>query len=327
MANLIDFISVVIPLYNKENHIQRAIRSVLAQSYPYFEIVVVDDGSTDNSFESANRIEDERLRILRQSNGGVSLARNRGVSESQYDLVAFLDADDEWLPEFLESIFELKTQFPDADVFGSSFYTLNEDGSIRLPRSSPLFKKDWKGIIPNYIDTLQAESPFNSSSFAVRKQIFESIGGFPIGVKYGEDSDTWIRLSFISKIAYINTPLSIYHRETENRACVISREPLEVDYPVKELKRHLQLGELPEQQRQSAIEFIAKFHLSLAKTHLYLGNTDKAKELILSCEGTKKYFLKKNWLLFCAFFPPVILNSLIKIKHNAINPLFHVNDK
>lgn len=318
-------ISVVIPLYNKESEIQRAIRSVLAQTYPNFEVIVVNDGSTDNSLEQVQKITDPRVRIILQENQGVSSARNNGVAQAKSEWIAFLDADDEWNPEFLESIMRLRTQFPDADVLGSSYYIQNTDGTLSLPLSSTLFSENWQGIITNYLEIVNICPPFDSSSFAVSKQVFESIGGFAIGVPFGEDIDIWIRLSLRSKMAYINKPLSIYHREAENRACLIYGKSLDVFYPVKTMTQYLHSGKIPEPQRQSAIEFIAKYNLPLAQSHLYYGNAKKALELILSCRGTRKHFIKMYWLYFCALIPPVLLNSLIKIKHNFINPLFRIS--
>jgi glycosyltransferase involved in cell wall biosynthesis len=320
-------ISIVIPLYNKEKSISRTLRSVLDQTEQRFELIVVNDGSTDNSASVTQSLL-VNGRIINQKNAGASVARNRGVLEATTDLIAFLDADDEWYPEFLESILKLKQQFPKADVFASSYYTHNVKGILSPPVSSPLFSPDWMGIIPNYLETIHMGFPFNQSSFAVSKKTLEGIGGFPIGVKYAEDSDTWIRLSLKSKIAYINKPLSIYHLEAENRASNLHKKTnnlFELPYQVKELNRYLYSGGISENQRQAAIEYIVKFKLPLAQKHLYYGNTQEARELILSCKGTKKHILERYWLLFCAFIPPVVLNLLIKFKHNTINPLFHIN--
>jgi len=145
-------------------------------------------------------------------------------------------------------------------------------------------------------------------------------------VQYGEDADTWIRLSLKSKIAYINKPLSNYHMEAENRSTILhkqNRNNFDIYYPVKELDRYLHAGEFPESQRQAAIEYIALFKLPLAQKYLYHGNAKKAKEIIMSCEGTRKHIIKKYWLLICAYIPPAILNPLIRFKHYTINSLFH----
>jgi len=97
-------ISVVIPLYNKERHIARAIQSVLGQTHRDLELIVINDGSTDGSEKTAERYTDPRIQLVHQANAGVSAARNRGIAEARAELVAFLDAYDEWLPEHLAAI-------------------------------------------------------------------------------------------------------------------------------------------------------------------------------------------------------------------------------
>ena len=93
-------ISVVIPLYNKEEQIADTLQSIFAQTFQDFEIVIVDDGSTDNSVEEVEKFDDSRIRLIHQTNAGVSAARNRGIEEARGELIAFLDADDEWKPEY-----------------------------------------------------------------------------------------------------------------------------------------------------------------------------------------------------------------------------------
>ena len=98
-------ISVVIPLYNKEKQIAETLQSVLLQSFRNFEIVIVNDGSTDGSVAAAEAVQDARIRIIQQENAGVSAARNRGIAAAKYELIAFLDADDRWKPEYLRLVF------------------------------------------------------------------------------------------------------------------------------------------------------------------------------------------------------------------------------
>ena len=110
------YISVVIPLYNKAASITSTIQSVLAQSYPYFEIVIIDDGSSDNSVQKVRLIDDKRIKLISKQNGGVSSARNEGIRQAQYDYIAFLDADDLWKPTYLEELVKLITDFPEASL-------------------------------------------------------------------------------------------------------------------------------------------------------------------------------------------------------------------
>ncbi len=131
MADGIVLFSVIIPLYNKATTVERAIRSVLKQTVQDFEIIVVNDGSTDRGPIVVSAINDPRIRLIHQSNAGVSAARNRGIAESKYDLIAFLDADDEWLPEFLETIHQLVRLHPNCVVYAPRYLFGLPDGKVR----------------------------------------------------------------------------------------------------------------------------------------------------------------------------------------------------
>jgi glycosyltransferase involved in cell wall biosynthesis len=109
--------TIIIPLYNKRSYIGRALDSVLHQSFQDFEIIVVDDGSTDNGAEVVKSYDDPRIRLIRQENKGVSVARNTGADRATADFIAFLDADDEWMPRQLETVSGLRKKFPDAGLF------------------------------------------------------------------------------------------------------------------------------------------------------------------------------------------------------------------
>lgn len=115
------FFSVVIPLYNKQNYIKETIKSVLNQTFQDFEIVIVNDGSKDDSVKVVESIQDDRIKLVHQENSGVSVARNMGIKEANAKYIAFLDADDLWLPEFLQTIYELIQNFPDAGLYATAY--------------------------------------------------------------------------------------------------------------------------------------------------------------------------------------------------------------
>lgn len=204
-------ISVVMPLYNKELEVQRAIRSVLAQSFTDFELIIVNDGSTDRSVEQVVGISDSRISLVDQVNQGVSAARNQGVSESISDLVAFIDADDEWKPEFLATIWRLSERYPDARVFATSYLMREPSGRTRqvILRGVP---HDFdEGILVDYFSVAaQSDPPLWSSALAVNKAALMSIGGFPLGVRSGEDLLTWVRLAARWQVAYCNQALAVF---------------------------------------------------------------------------------------------------------------------
>jgi glycosyltransferase involved in cell wall biosynthesis len=308
--------SVVIPLYNKEKSILRAIDSVLNQTEQDFELIIVNDGSIDHSAELVDGVSDNaKIRIIHQENAGVSAARNRGVTEAQAELIGFLDADDEWLPEFLSTILKLKNIFPEAKVFGTLYSFQSRMGELSLPKTASLFKKGSDELLDNYLEIVRIGLPFNSSTFGVYKSALDEIGGFPLGIQFGEDVDAWIRLSFKNRMAYSNKPLAIYHQDAENRACDAYYPAMKEYYPVTNLIGMIRNKDVPYHLVQSAIEYAAKYQIAFANLYLHNENPIKARELLCSCSGTKIYI--RDWLFFytCTFVPPSVLKILIKIKN------------
>jgi len=209
-------ISVVIPLYNKELHIERCLKSVLAQTYQPIEIIVVDDGSTDSSVQMVKKINDSRIHVFQKPNGGPAAARNFGVSKANGEIIAFLDADDLWLPGFLNEIYNLTNKFPQARVFATAVY--NNNGERTLPKSTDrLYKKGWNGIVDLFYLIFRG-FPFNSSSIAIKRETILDFSGFKEELRYGEDIDFWIRLALQVPIAYSHKYLSEVFQNAENRS-------------------------------------------------------------------------------------------------------------
>lgn len=206
-------ISVVIPLYNKEGLIGSTLKSVLGQTYRDFEIVVVDDGSTDGSAAEVSNINDARIRLIRQENAGVSSARNRGIKEAKGEIIAFLDADDQWYDDFLHTISSLSSNHPDCHVFATRYEYIDEFGNINI---SVLNDCDTNNaILENYFHIASvSDSPICSSAVAATKAALLDIGGFPVGITSGEDLLTWARLAAKYKIAYCVEPKARYYTPT-----------------------------------------------------------------------------------------------------------------
>lgn len=207
-------ISVVIPLYNKEKQIAHTLQSVFKQTFQDFEVVVVDDGSTDGSVAEVEKLSDSRIRLIHQKNAGVAAARNRGIEEAKGDLIAFLDADDEWKPEYLATQYLLFQQYPDCSVFVCNYEFRNTEGKVipTIIRKLPFSGED--GILSNYFEMAScSHPPLWTSAVMVKKQAIQAIGGFPVGIKSGEDLLTWARLAVNVKIAYSRTPLAVFIRD------------------------------------------------------------------------------------------------------------------
>lgn len=204
-------ISIVVPLYNKEKYIRKTIDYILNQTYQDFEIIVVNDGSTDNSVAEVEKIQDSRIRLVSQKNAGVSAARNLGIQKAKGEFIAFLDADDVWDKDYLLIQFELTQKYPECDVFAMNYEFMNIKGkkTRTIINKLPFQGKD--GILTNYFEVAScSHPPLWTSAVMVSKSALQSIGGFPIGIKSGEDLLTWARLACRYKIAYSKKTLAIF---------------------------------------------------------------------------------------------------------------------
>lgn len=212
-------VSVVIPLYNKSPYIARALNSVLAQSFQDFEVIVVNDGSTDGGEEIVSAYNDIRIHLINQKNQGVSAARNHGIDAARAELIAFLDADDEWLPEYLNTILRLRKKYPEAGMYTTARYSIYPDGSKSVSHCSGI-PNNWEGIIPSVFKSaaLDGSFPGVTSSTAVPKKVLTKIGFFPEGVSMSEDTDTWGKIGLYYKNAHSSKPLAIYYKDVPTAA-------------------------------------------------------------------------------------------------------------
>lgn len=229
-------ISVIIPLYNKETQIGRTLKSVLSQSYQDFEVVIVNDGSTDSSVDIVHKIDDPRIRVINQKNAGVAVARNNGIAMARGEFIALLDGDDLWKETYLETQFRLAQEYPECDVFVTNYEAHNEFGKVKKTILRKLRLKKDCGILTNYFEiAANSNPPICSISIMVRKGVFESVGGFPVGIKSGEDLLTWARLACKYKIAYSHEPLAVFNEAGYDVREKPKRLPAEDDVVGQEL--------------------------------------------------------------------------------------------
>jgi len=221
--------SVIIPLYNKAAYIEKAIESVLNQTYQEFELIVVDDGSTDNPLNNLEFIihnsqfkkqeSSTKIRIINQENQGVSVARNNGVKLANYEYIAFLDADDWWEPTYLEELKSLIEEYPKAGIYGSSYYKVKNDKYI--PANIGV-EQDFECGLINYFKVYAKTMymPLWTGATIIKKDIYESENGFKNNLKAGEDFDLWVRVASKYPVALLNKPLAYYNQDVElqNRA-------------------------------------------------------------------------------------------------------------
>jgi len=204
--------SVVIPLYNKEQSVNNTIQSVLDQSFQEFEIVIVNDGSTDNSVGVVQGINDQRIRLIQQENQGVSAARNKGIEEAKNEWIAFLDGDDLWENNHLEEIVKMMKAYPQEKVYVTSFEYSDNREMYKHTRNKSIFK------IEDYFKEAIREILIWTSIVVIHKDCFVKVGKFNTDYIRGEDVDLWGRLAKNFNIIKTNKITAIYRVEAENRS-------------------------------------------------------------------------------------------------------------
>lgn len=316
--------SVVIPLYNKEPHIKGAIDSVLAQKVQDFEIIIVDDGSTDKSAEVVKGFTDPRIRLIQQENAGVSAARNKGIEKARAEIIAFLDADDEWTPSFLETILRLKNKYPEAGAYATG-YKISRAGEIKIASLKKLPPAPWEGLLPSYfMSTALGDHPVCSSAVCIPKTIIMEIGGFKKGVTWGEDDDLWGRVALRYPIVYSWEVGAIYHKEAINRSFKKkSLHPID-DHPFVKTVQELPINEVMSPQKLYDLrECIAKFQIMTAIQNINGGYRKYAKNNLKKCNT--KLFQKEKLFFYCLTIIPhplykKIMNVVLKIKNKDLIP-------
>jgi glycosyltransferase involved in cell wall biosynthesis len=272
-------ISIVIPLYNKERYIRRAIDSVLRQSFRNFECIVVDS-STDGSTGIVRTYDDRRIILIPCEKSTAARARNLGVSTARSDLIAFLDADDEWQTDHLETLNHLHEQFPDAGLLSTPYIKLKPDGSPRVMLFCGIPPPPWEGYLPGYLSICsKGDEPVHSSSVAVPREVFGKMGGFPETLVYSEDQFLWGKISLAYPVAFSWKGLAVYHTEALGRIC-------EESHPIREhafsayLRQELEAGRIPRDKIKECRNYIRKKgNVELFARFLYGDVPDECDEI------------------------------------------------
>jgi glycosyltransferase involved in cell wall biosynthesis len=305
-------VSVIIPLYNKEKYVRRAVESVLGQTFVDFELIVVNDGSTDGGPVIVRGYTDPRIRVIDQDNHGVSAARNRGIAEARAPLTAFLDADDEWLPEFLMTIVGMTRRFPEAGAYATASEIHESSGAVTRLVCDGFGERYSEGIIENYCRTALLGCQLSSSAVAVPRHVFERVGDFPIGEHLGEDGHMWLRIALRYPIAYSACICSVYHREAEGRSCVNrnARSGSGDNFQLVELAREaISDGLIGDSERNYLQEYCAKYTIAAATDHVLWGRGGTARALLLCCK-TRRFFCKKWGWFALSLLPAHLVNRM-----------------
>ncbi len=215
---MIPFFSIIIPLFNKEEYISHTMQSILDQSFTDFEVVVVDDGSTDDSVSKLSRFKDDHIRIIPHiTNRGVSAARNTGIQNAKGEIVALLDADDLWAEDHLSNIFYLYKKYPQERCYGTGWWEKIGPTKILAPKVN-LTEHDTKDCL---IDCFFSDNIYQSiccqSSLAFDRKLLIEIGGYNESIDFGEDVDLYIRIFSTQKLAYTNNKTCFVNSYSQNQ--------------------------------------------------------------------------------------------------------------
>jgi len=301
-------ISVIIPLLNKGPHIARAIESVLDQTIQNFEIIVIDGGSVDNGPKIVKDLNDPRIRFVVQSGKGVSNARNEAVTFAINNFIAFLDADDEWMPKHLEIILRLIEEYPEAGMFTTAWKKHSTDGRILSATYKCIPNPPWEGLLPDYFKSgALGNSPVWTSVVVIPRKIFNEMGGFAEGYWLGEDSDLFGKIALKYQVAFSWEFGAIYHMDASNRA---SDRTIPLDYEgpfITTARAALMKGEVPQEFIESLHEYIAQKEISRAIYYIQTGHSDSAQRILKQCNTKWQYNEKVKWLLLAKLPYPLYL--------------------
>jgi glycosyltransferase involved in cell wall biosynthesis len=299
-------ISFIIPAYNVEACIKQAIDSILAQTIQNFEVIIVDDHSTDNTVSMIEKINDNRIKLYKIEHGGASKARNFGVSKATTDFIAFLDADDELAIDYIENMLIMKEKYPSAGFYFG-----------RHLRGQKKILKDNYTLITNYFSFhMNDTSSTGTTGLALFKTIFEEMNGFDEKAAWGEDGDLCFRITLKYTVVFCNKICVIGHDTGNWKNKVYKRLLITNEHPfIKNGKNALKQKNVLKYLINDLVRLISNLQINSAYNNIIIGNFSKAKEIINEMDN-RYYRWQKIYLKFW-----IDLSKLITVRKSHI--LFH----
>lgn len=290
--------SIIIPLYNKEKYIQNTLKSVLNQTFQDFEIIIVNDGSTDQSVALVNEINDARIQLIHQENQGVSVARNIGMENAHANYICYLDADDFWYPHFLQTFNDLIEKYSDYEVFSAAFEVETKWNTFASLYSIDVSKTD---LVVNFFDASKKECVIWTSCAVFKKSVFEHVGNFDTTIKIAQDTDLWIRIGMHYPIVFTWNILAIYKHDAES----LSKKTDDLTHRLNFKK--FEEAEKSNQKLKAYLDLNRYFAALHSKLN---GNYQNYKSLVQQIQ-LRNLPLRKRMLLKT---PAFILQNLVKLQ-------------
>jgi glycosyltransferase involved in cell wall biosynthesis len=293
-------VSIIMPAFNAERYIEESIKSALAQSYPNFELIIINDGSTDRTLEVIERIEDSRIRVIHQPNAGVATARNSGIKKSRGEFIAFLDSDDLWHPLKIQKQVEALTSFPDVGLSYTDTYLFRD-------KQSNCFYRPYTELnnLSNIYLRLLTHNFIHTLTVMVRANLLYAMDSpeFDPNLFGTEDWDFWIRLVQETKVLHIQEKLAYYRIHSQGISKNFLRHHAE---EFKVLEKHIFGGNnLPEHVIKLAYYRWEQEHLKyLIKSGDYTNSLKKLRYLI---DKFGFYYTVKKFVFTLALYSKYVI--------------------
>jgi glycosyltransferase involved in cell wall biosynthesis len=276
--------SVVIPLYNKADVIEKTIQAVLDQTFDQFEVIVINDGSTDDSLKIVTGFSDSRIKIIDQKNRGVSAARNAGIKLAKYDFVAFLDGDDLWLPNYLFEQSRLIADFSQASMWGMGWGAVDDAGHHEVDHGG--IEYDFRNVISNYFERSSHANLFFTSAVVIRRNAFNQVGLFDERIAIGEDLDMWYRIIISNIVVFFNSTMVFYRLNAKNRLSNLHKPEIGICF-----QSYIEKYDYFKKINKNAISYI---HNNFAEITLkYYFGAEKSHNSVIKIKNNLEYSLIK----------------------------------
>ncbi|MBP0903651.1 glycosyltransferase family 2 protein [Mariniflexile gromovii] len=208
------FFSVVIPLYNKEDYIEDTLKSVFAQTFSDFEVIIINDGCTDKTMDIVHHFKDPRLKIFNQLNAGLSIARNNGIKKATTDYIAFIDGDDLWGSNHLQQLYDLIKLYPNKGLY-STGYTIQKSKKTSHRAQFNDLPKNFKGVVPNFFKHSLQHCVAWVGSICIPTKVLEEMDYFDPEIFSEQDTDLYIKMALNNyEFVLDDTSASAVHNKT-----------------------------------------------------------------------------------------------------------------